>query len=211
MAAASGRIRRSGSPRLRRYPSSRRRRFAPHCRVRCPSSADGRIRFIALKPRELRLCTHRSLSIAAFARWWTMRRYLARTGADFGFFLSLDLLCLPFALGLARCGQTDRRRPVPPLGALPRSRQIPAEFGRTIARLAQGPALSPDAAKSERADGAVARSVLSRARRIALQPRRKGAYLCPTRPSMVPCGSAAQHRPSISCRPAASAFCCLAI
>ena len=49
-----------------------------------PVVAEGRIRFIALKPRELRLCTHRSLSIAAFARWWIMRRYLARTGADFG-------------------------------------------------------------------------------------------------------------------------------
>jgi glycosyltransferase involved in cell wall biosynthesis len=65
-----------------------------------PVVAEGRIRFIALKPRELRLCTHRSLSIAAFARWWTMRRYLRRSGADIGFFLSLDLLCLPFALGL---------------------------------------------------------------------------------------------------------------
>jgi glycosyltransferase involved in cell wall biosynthesis len=70
-----------------------------------PVVADGRIRFIALKPRELRLCTHRSLSIAAFARWWTMRRYLARTGADSGFFLSLDLLCLPLALGLRATGK----------------------------------------------------------------------------------------------------------
>jgi glycosyltransferase involved in cell wall biosynthesis len=65
-----------------------------------PVVADGRIRFIALTPRELGLCTHRSLSVAAFARWWTMRRYLRRSGADIGFFLSLDLLCLPFALGL---------------------------------------------------------------------------------------------------------------
>ncbi|MGZ5793551.1 MAG: glycosyltransferase [Croceibacterium sp.] len=70
-----------------------------------PVAADGRIRFIALKPRELRLCTHRSLSIAAFARWWIMRRYLARTGADSGFFLSLDLLCLPLALGLRATGK----------------------------------------------------------------------------------------------------------
>ncbi len=65
-----------------------------------PAVADGRIRFIPLTPRELKLCAHRSLSIAAFARWWTMRRYLARTGADSAFFLSLDLLCLPLALGL---------------------------------------------------------------------------------------------------------------
>jgi len=70
-----------------------------------PAVADGRIRFIALKPRELRLCTHRSLSISAFARWWTMRRYLLRSGADVGFFLSLDLLCLPFALGLHTRGK----------------------------------------------------------------------------------------------------------
>src|SRR3977135_2361316 len=70
-----------------------------------PAAAEGRIRFIALKPRELRLCTHRSLSIAAFARWWTMRRYLRRSGADIGFFLSLDLLCLPFALGLHAQGK----------------------------------------------------------------------------------------------------------
>jgi hypothetical protein len=70
-----------------------------------PVVADGRIRFIALTSRELRLCTHRSLSIAAFARWWTMRRYLALTGADSGFFLSLDLLCLPLALGLRATGK----------------------------------------------------------------------------------------------------------
>lgn len=70
-----------------------------------PAVAEGRIRFIALKPREHRLCTHRSLSVAAFARWWTMRRYLSRSGADVGFFLSLDLLCLPFALGLGALGK----------------------------------------------------------------------------------------------------------
>src|SRR5215467_1014808 len=70
-----------------------------------PEVAEGRIRFIALKSRELKLCTHRSLSVAAFARWWTMRRYLRRTGADAGFFLSLDLLCLPLAFGLGVRGK----------------------------------------------------------------------------------------------------------
>ena len=70
-----------------------------------PVVADGRIRFFALTPRELRLCTHRSLSIAAFGRWWMMRRYLRLSGADVGFFLSLDLLCLPFALGLHTRGK----------------------------------------------------------------------------------------------------------
>jgi glycosyltransferase involved in cell wall biosynthesis len=70
-----------------------------------PAVAEGRIRFIALKPRELKLCTHRRLSVAAFARWWTMRRYLSRTGADGAFFLSLDLLCLPLAFGLGLRGK----------------------------------------------------------------------------------------------------------
>jgi glycosyltransferase involved in cell wall biosynthesis len=67
--------------------------------------AEERITFIALKRRELRFCTHRILSIAAFARWWTMRRYLHRSGADAGFFLSIDLLCLPLAMGLRLLGK----------------------------------------------------------------------------------------------------------
>src|SRR5262245_47072063 len=67
---------------------------------RLPQVADGRIRFIAMGPREVRLCGHRSLSLSAFARWWTMRRYLQRSGADVGFFLCLDLLSLPLAFGL---------------------------------------------------------------------------------------------------------------
>ena len=70
-----------------------------------PEVAEGRIRFIALGSRELKLCTHRSLSVAAFARWWTMRHYLRRTGADAGFFLSLDLLCVPLAFGLGARGK----------------------------------------------------------------------------------------------------------
>ena len=65
-----------------------------------PLVAGSRVRLLPLTPRELKYCTHRSLSISAFARWWTMRRYLHRTGANAGFFLCLDLLCLPFALGL---------------------------------------------------------------------------------------------------------------
>lgn len=70
-----------------------------------PAPADGRIRFIALEPREARACSHRLLSLAAFARWWTMRRYLRLSGADVGFFLSLDLLCLPLAFGLQAYGK----------------------------------------------------------------------------------------------------------
>lgn len=70
-----------------------------------PIVADGRIRFIAMTPREVKLCGHRSLSLAAFARWWVMRRYLRRSGADMGFFLCLDLLSLPLAFGLGTHGK----------------------------------------------------------------------------------------------------------
>jgi glycosyltransferase involved in cell wall biosynthesis len=70
-----------------------------------PIAPDGRIRFIAMKPKEVKLCGHRSLSLAAFARWWVMRRYLRRSGADIGFFLCLDLLSLPLALGLRANGK----------------------------------------------------------------------------------------------------------
>jgi glycosyltransferase involved in cell wall biosynthesis len=100
-----------------------------------PAAAEGRIRFIALRPRELRLCTHRSLSIAAFARWWTMRRYLVRSGADFGFFLSLDLLCLPFALGLGMLGKPIAGilfRPSVHYGALGEYRPSAAERLRDV-------------------------------------------------------------------------------
>ncbi len=70
-----------------------------------PIVADHRIRFIAMKPSEVKLCGHRSLSLAAFARWWVMRRYLRRSGADMGFFLCLDLLTLPLAFGLGTRGK----------------------------------------------------------------------------------------------------------
>lgn len=70
-----------------------------------PIAPDGRIRFIAMKPREVKLCGHRSLSLAALARWWVMRRYLRLSGADMGFFLCLDLLSLPLALGLRANGK----------------------------------------------------------------------------------------------------------
>lgn len=70
-----------------------------------PIVADHRIRFLAMKPGEVKLCGHRSLSLAAFARWWVMRRYLQRSGADMGFFLCLDLLSLPLAFGLGTRGK----------------------------------------------------------------------------------------------------------
>jgi len=70
-----------------------------------PPDAADRIRVVALSPLERRLCTLRLLSVAAFARWWTMRRYLRRSGAQQGFFLMLDLLSLPLALGLGAGGK----------------------------------------------------------------------------------------------------------
>ena len=63
------------------------------------------VHLLSLGRWERRLCLQRPLPIAAFARWWTMRRYLRRTGADTGFFLMLDLQSLPFALGLGMDGR----------------------------------------------------------------------------------------------------------
>lgn len=70
-----------------------------------PADAGGRIHLMPLTPLELRLCTDRRLTVAAFARWWTMRRHLRLSGASSGFFLSLDLLSLPLALGLGARGK----------------------------------------------------------------------------------------------------------
>jgi glycosyltransferase involved in cell wall biosynthesis len=67
--------------------------------------AGSRIRVRALSPRERRICTMRPLAFAALARWWTMRRYLKLSGADHGFFLSLDFLSLPLAFGLGGGGK----------------------------------------------------------------------------------------------------------
>src|SRR5215472_6516001 len=70
-----------------------------------PEDAADRIRVIPLSPLERRLCTLRFLSAAAFARWWTMRHHLRKSGAQHGFFLMLDLLSLPLALGLGAGGR----------------------------------------------------------------------------------------------------------
>jgi glycosyltransferase involved in cell wall biosynthesis len=70
-----------------------------------PLVALGRIQVMALTPRERKLCTMRPFSLAALARWWTMRRYLRLSGADQGFFLGLDFLCLPLAFGLGGGGK----------------------------------------------------------------------------------------------------------
>lgn len=70
-----------------------------------PAGAGERISLTSLTPVEHRLCTDRRLSVAAFARWWTMRRHLRRSRASSGFFLSLDLLSLPLALGMGVWGK----------------------------------------------------------------------------------------------------------
>lgn len=70
-----------------------------------PAEMMGRVELRPLSPRELRWCTDRRLTLAALARWWTMRRHLQQSGADTGFFLSLDLLALPLALGLGTKGK----------------------------------------------------------------------------------------------------------
>jgi glycosyltransferase involved in cell wall biosynthesis len=70
-----------------------------------PLTALGRIRVTALTPRERKLCAMRPLTFAALARWWTMRRHLRASGAAHGFFLGLDLVSLPLALGLGGGGK----------------------------------------------------------------------------------------------------------
>jgi len=68
--------------------------------ARVDESEAEHVRILPLSPFAARLCTHPRLAVSGFARWWFMRRYLARTGAQAGQFLSLDLLSLPLALGL---------------------------------------------------------------------------------------------------------------
>ena len=70
-----------------------------------PITALGRIRILALTPRERARCTMKPFTLAALARWWTMRRYMKQTGADQGFFLCLDFLALPLAFGLGAGGK----------------------------------------------------------------------------------------------------------
>jgi glycosyltransferase involved in cell wall biosynthesis len=69
------------------------------------NNGGGRMRVIALEPREQARCRHRSLIVSGFARWLVMRRYLRRTGADAGHFMGLDHLSLPLALGLGAHGR----------------------------------------------------------------------------------------------------------
>lgn len=70
-----------------------------------PAHLRHRIGLLVLTPAELQYCTHRRLAISGMARWWVMRRYLIRTGAEIGYFLSLDHLSLPLGLGLSAGGR----------------------------------------------------------------------------------------------------------
>jgi colanic acid biosynthesis glycosyl transferase WcaI len=70
-----------------------------------PAHLRHRIGLLALTPTELHYCTHRRLVLSGMARWWVMRRYLIRTGAEIGYFLSLDHLSLPLGLGLGAGGR----------------------------------------------------------------------------------------------------------
>ncbi|HKU94705.1 MAG TPA: glycosyltransferase [Vineibacter sp.] len=79
--------------------------MADHLAASLPSGADGKIRIVALREYERWLCTRRLLTLAAFARWWVMRRYLRQTGAQAGHFLSFDHMCLPLAMGLGMGGR----------------------------------------------------------------------------------------------------------
>src|SRR5438445_4997001 len=71
-----------------------------------PANAADRIRLVPMSARERQLCTVRILSLAAFARWWTMRRHMRLSGSQSGFFLMIDLLSLPLALGLGMGGRS---------------------------------------------------------------------------------------------------------
>lgn len=77
------------------------------CEALRPAIANGphrRISLSPLSPAEHRYCTHPRLAVSGFARWWVMRRYLRRSGARMGFFLSIDHLSLPLAFGLGAGG-----------------------------------------------------------------------------------------------------------
>src|ERR1700744_3855396 len=76
----------------------------PLCHALAQATSD-HVHLSPLTAWERRLCTSRHLSLAALARWWAMRRHLDRSGADRGFFLTLDLLSLPLAFGLGAGGR----------------------------------------------------------------------------------------------------------
>src|SRR3546814_16958820 len=50
---------------------------------------------VALSEREVAMCTHRRLAVSGLARWWTMRRQLAASGARHGRVRECEPLSLP--------------------------------------------------------------------------------------------------------------------
>ncbi|MBS0220306.1 MAG: glycosyltransferase [Proteobacteria bacterium] len=71
-----------------------------------PATDRDRIRIVPLPAAEARRCIGRPLARSGFWRWWTMRKYLRKTGARHGFFLSIDLLTLPLAFRLGVGGSS---------------------------------------------------------------------------------------------------------
>jgi len=78
---------------------------APELRPALAARLNDHVRLLVLKPAEAALCRHSSLLISGFARWWLMRRYAVRVGADACHFLALDHLSLPLAMGLGVGGR----------------------------------------------------------------------------------------------------------
>ncbi len=64
----------------------------------------GAMRTAFLDESEQSACTNPRLVVSAIARWRTMRRHIARTGATHGFFMSMDHLSLPLGLGMTAEG-----------------------------------------------------------------------------------------------------------
>ncbi|MBL8705609.1 MAG: glycosyltransferase [Rhodospirillales bacterium] len=75
------------------------------CQALRPHRAGDRVRLLLMTAGEERRCQHANIAIGGLWRWWTMRRYLRRTGAEAGHFLQLDHLSLPLALGLRLGGR----------------------------------------------------------------------------------------------------------
>lgn len=75
------------------------------CQALRPTATSSRVQLLPMTATEERRCQQANIAIGGLWRWWTMRRYMRRTGADAGHFLQLDHLTLPLALGLRLCGR----------------------------------------------------------------------------------------------------------
>jgi len=94
----------SHSPRISFVVASSLAKALTDLEARSNSVAESRIEILSLTDREHDLCHHRNLVVSGFARWWIVRRYLRRTGANRVLFLALDHLSLPLGLGLGLLG-----------------------------------------------------------------------------------------------------------